>query len=209
MFEKKLLNRKIAILATDGFEKSELLEPKKALENAGAKVDIVSLKAGAIKSWSNRNWGPSVEVDVIVSKANPADYQGLVLPGGTLSPDRLRMDADAVAFVSEFARTGKPIAAICHGPWTLIETDILDGRTVTSWRSLKTDLINAGAKWVDKAVVVDNGLITSRNPDDLPAFNEKMIEEFIEGKHRPMESLNPTMAGREELSKTPTPSTLH
>jgi protease I len=209
MSDKKLLNKKIAILATDGFEQSELLEPKKALENAGAKVDIVSLKAGSIKSWSKRNWGPSVEVDVVVSEANPDNYQGLVLPGGTLNPDRLRMDPDAVAFVSEFTRTGKPIAAICHGPWTLIETDILDGRTVTSWPSLKTDLINAGAKWIDKAVVVDNGLITSRNPDDLPAFNEKIIEEFKEGKHEAMGSLKSNMTAKENLHEGQTPSTLH
>jgi protease I len=191
MFAKKLTDRKIAILATDGFEQSELMEPKKALEAAGAEVDVVSLKKGLIKGWNSGNWGESVEVDAIVSEVSARDYDGLVLPGGVINPDKLRMDPNAVSFVSDFTRSGKPIAAICHGPWTLIETDVLEGRTVTSWPSLKTDLINAGAKWLDKEVVVDNGLITSRKPDDLPAFNEKMIEEFMEGKHVPMESVQP------------------
>lgn len=178
-----LTNKKVAILATDGFEQSELLEPKKALEDAGAIVEVISIKEGPIKAWNKSNWGKLVSVDRLVSQALSENYDALVLPGGVMNPDKLRADPVAVEFVSGFASSGKPIAAICHGPWTLIETNVLAGRTVTSWPSLRTDLINAGAKWVDQEVVVDKGLITSRQPQDIPAFNAKLIEEILEGSH--------------------------
>lgn len=180
---EKINGKKVAILATDGFEYSELLDPKKTLEKAGAKVEVVSLKAGKIKSWKDKNWGDSIEVDRVVTEALSEHYDALLLPGGVINPDKLRIDENAVNFVSQFVESGKPIAAICHGPWTLVETNILEGRTVTSWPSLKTDLINAGAKWVDEEVVTDQGLVTSRKPADIPAFCEKFIEEIAEGEH--------------------------
>jgi len=181
---KKLDGVKVAILAADGFEQSELFEPKRALEEAGAKVSIVSLEAGELKGWNHKKWGDSVAVDLTVAEANAADFDALELPGGVMNPDKLRMNKKAVGFVKSFFDAGKPVAAICHAPWTLIEADVVRGRTVTSWASLRTDLENAGAKWVDQEVIVDNGLVTSRNPDDIPAFNQKMIEEFAEGIHR-------------------------
>lgn len=184
----KLEGKKIAILATDGFEQSELFEPKKALENAGAKVSIVSLKSGEIKGWNENDWGDTIKVDVTVDDANAQDFDALQLPGGVMNPDKLRMNDKAVSFVKDFFEAGKPVAAICHAAWTLIEADVVRGKTVTSWSSLTTDLENAGAEWVDKEVVVDNGLVTSRNPDDLPAFNEKMIEEFAGGSHQEQKS---------------------
>jgi protease I len=181
---ERLTGKKFAILATNGFEQSELLEPKKALENAGAKVDVVSPESGTIKGWKDKNWGEKISVDVELKNAKASEYDGIVLPGGVINPDQLRMNPAAVDFVKSFVKNKKPIAAICHGPWTLIETGLLkEGRKMTSWPSLKTDLTNAGAKWVDQDVVVDHGLITSRKPDDLPAFNKKMIEEFADGKH--------------------------
>lgn len=186
--ENKLNNLKVAILATDGFEQSELFEPKKALEQAGAEVSIVSLENGEIKGWDEKNWGDSIAVDLTVKDAKAEDFDALQLPGGVMNPDKLRMDKDAVQFIKSFFEAGKPVAAICHAPWTLIEADVVKGRTVTSWASLRTDLENAGAKWVDQEVVVDNGLVTSRNPQDLPAFNKKMIEEFAEGIHRKQKS---------------------
>jgi len=179
----KLDGKKIAILATDGFEQSELLEPRKALLAAGAEVEIVSLKADAIRGWKDADWGENVEVNRTVADASSDAYDGLVLPGGVANPDKLRGDKQAVAFVEGFVRARKPIAAICHGPWTLIETGMVMGRKLTSYASLQTDLKNAGAIWVDEEVVVDNGLVTSRTPDDLPAFNAKMVEEFAEGVH--------------------------
>jgi protease I len=179
----KLTGKTIAILATDGFEQSELLKPRKALEEEGAKTEVVSLKGGQIKGWDKTDWGEKVDVDKTVDEANAADYDGLLLPGGVMNPDKLRANKDAVAFVKGFTTSGKPIAAICHGPWTLIEAGFVKGKKMTSWPSLKTDLSNAGAIWVDEEVVVDNGLVTSRKPDDIPAFNKKMIEEFAEGKH--------------------------
>lgn len=181
---EKLNGIKVAVLATDGFEQSELFEPKKALEEAGAEVSIVSLETGEITGWNEKNWGDSIAVDLTVAEASAADFDALQLPGGVFNPDKLRMDEKAVAFVKAFFEAGKPVAAICHAPWTLIEADVVNGRTVTSWKSLQTDLENAGAKWVDQEVVVDNGLVTSRNPQDIPAFNKKMIEEFAEGVHR-------------------------
>ena len=179
----KLDGKKVAILATDGFEQSELLEPLKALRDAGADALIVSPKAGRIKAWNHTHWGEEVEVDFTLEQTEADGFDALVLPGGVMNPDQLRMEPKAVQFVKDFALARKPIAAICHGPWLLIEADVVDGRRVTSWPSLKTDLRNAGAQWVDAEVVTDRGLVTSRNPDDLPGFNRKMIEEIAEGRH--------------------------
>lgn len=179
----KLDGKNIAILATDGFEQSELLEPRKALIAEGARVDVVSLKSGSIKGWKDTDWGESVTVDRTVSEVEADAYDALVLPGGVKNPDTLRGDERAVAFVDAFLSADKPIAAICHGPQTLIETGKMKGRRMTSYASVKTDLVNAGATWVDAEVVVDRGLVTSRKPSDIPAFNAKMIEEFAEGTH--------------------------
>ncbi|HVJ51785.1 MAG TPA: type 1 glutamine amidotransferase domain-containing protein [Aliidongia sp.] len=179
----ELNGSRIAILATDGFEQTELTEPQKALVAAGATVEVISLKAGEIQGMQHHDKGDKVRVDKTLDQVKGEDYAALVLPGGVANPDTLRTDAKAVAFVRSFASAHKPIAAICHGPWTLIEADAVRGRTMTSWPSLKTDLRNAGAEWVDREVVVDNGLVTSRKPDDLPAFCAKMIEEFRKGRH--------------------------
>jgi protease I len=179
----ELQGKKIAIVVTDGFEQVELTEPKKALEDAGAETHIIALKEGEVKGWNHTDWGDKFKVDKIMSSVSADDYDGLLLPGGVMSPDKLRADKDVVSFVSRFMEAGKPVAAICHGPWTLIETGKLEGRKMTSYHTLKTDLKNAGAEWVDQEVVVDQGLVTSRNPDDIPAFNKKMIEEFAEGRH--------------------------
>jgi len=173
---KQLQGKHVAILATDGFEQLELMEPKASLEKAGAKVDVLSIKEGEIKGWDKTNWGKSVKVDRLVSNAKGEEYDALVLPGGQINPDKLRMDKTAVEFVKRFAESGKPVAAICHGPWTLIEAGVVRGKTMTSWPSLHTDLQNAGASWVDKEVVVDGSLITSRKPEDLPAFSGKLID---------------------------------
>ncbi len=170
-----LAGKKVAILATEGFEQAELFEPKKALEAAGAATHVISLKPGEIKGWNVTKWGQTAKVDKTVGEVRVEDYDMLVLPGGVQNPDKLRLDPGAVAFVGEFFETGKPIGAICHAAWTLIEADVVDGMTMTSWPSLETDLENAGADWVDEEVVVDENLITSRKPDDLPAFNEKLI----------------------------------
>jgi deglycase len=183
-----LRNRRVAALVDNGFEQSELLEPKKALEAAGAKVDVVSPQNGNVKGWQHTTWGQEVNVDRSLETARADEYDALLLPGGVMNPDKLRANPKAVAFVKAFVDNGKPIAAICHGPWTLIEAGAVRGRTMTSWPSLQSDLRNAGATWVDKEVVTDNGLVTSRKPDDIPAFNRKMIEEFAEGAHpRPRE----------------------
>ena len=178
-----LENAKIAILMTDGFEHSEFQKPYEALKEKNADVEVVSLKVEKIKSWKDGNWGEEVNVDKTVDQVSASDYRGLVLPGGVINPDKLRMNDKAVEFVKGFFEEGKPIAAICHGPWTMIETGALKGRKLTSYPSLRTDLENAGATWEDKEVVVDQGLVTSRNPDDLPAFCKKMVEEFREGVH--------------------------
>src|SRR6201989_3386698 len=178
-----LSNRKVAILTEEGFEQVELTSPKQALEEAGATVHIVSPKNGKIKAWNETDWGIEVEVDKQLSDVSPDDYDALVLPGGVLNPDKLRQNKDAVAFVTAFLNEGKPLAAICHGPQMLIETGLIRGRKLTSFPSLHTDLVNAGANWVDEEVVVDNGLVTSRTPADLPAFNRKAIEEIAEGVH--------------------------
>lgn len=184
--EQSLKNKKVAVLVTDGFEESEFVQPVEALKKAGAIIEVIALKSGTVTAWSDQNWGKEYEVDKTAAEANSHDYDGLVLPGGVMNPDKLRMDQDAINFVGGFFDDGKPIAAICHGPWTLIETGELKGRTVTSYPSLKTDLMNAGANWVDEEVVVDNGLVTSRTPKDLPAFCIKMIEEIMEGTHEEM-----------------------
>ena len=185
MKSKSLSSKKVAILATNGFEKSELFDPKKALEAAGAEVEVISLKSGKIKSWDKKDWGKSIEVDLTLKKADASNYDALVLPGGVMNPDMLRIDEDAIAFIKEFASANKPIAAICHGPWTLIEAGVVDGKKMTSWPSLQTDLRNAGAQWVDQEVVVDGNLVTSRKPDDIPAFNEKLIALIARGTQVP------------------------
>jgi protease I len=168
-------HRKIAVLATDGFEQAELTEPVEALRAAGASVTIVSLKAGEIQGMKHHEKGDKTKVDLELSKAKPEDFDALVLPGGVANPDTLRVDQNAIAFIEHFVKAKKPIAAICHGPWTLIEANAVRGKKLTSWPSLKTDLKNAGAEWVDQAVVVDGNLVTSRKPDDLPAFNRELL----------------------------------
>ncbi len=179
----ELKNKRVAALVENGFEQSELLDPKKALEAAGAKVDIVSPRQGKVKGWQHTDWGQEVPVDRPLDAARAEEYDALLLPGGVMNPDKLRGNTRAVEFVKSFVDAGKPIAAICHGPWTLIEAGAVRGRKMTSWPSLRTDLKNAGANWTDAECVVDNGLVTSRKPDDIPAFNRKMIEEFAEGRH--------------------------
>jgi protease I len=171
---------KIAILVTNGFEQSELTEPKKALEQAGAHTFIISPAGKQVRGWNHTDWADSFPVDVALDHAQPAEYSALLLPGGVMNPDYLRWNARAVAFVKAFVDANKPIAAICHGPWTLIEAGAVKNRKITSWPSLRTDLTNAGANWVDQEVVVDGRLVTSRKPDDLPAFNQKMIELFAQ-----------------------------
>lgn len=174
---------RVAILVADGFEQSELTEPRKALDEAGAQTKIVSPAEREVQAWKHCDKGDRLPVDVPLQDAQPGDFDALLLPGGVANPDQLRAQWKAVEFVRAFYEAGKPIAAICHGPWTLIEAGVVQGHRVTSWPSLKTDLRNAGANWVDEEVVVDNGLVTSRKPDDLPAFNARMIEEFAEGRH--------------------------
>jgi protease I len=173
-----LAGKTIAILATDGFEQSELMKPKKALEEAGAITHVVSPTDKKIKGWDKKDWGEEVDVDLALRSADPAKYDALLLPGGVMNPDHLRMDPDAVRFVKHFFEHAKPVAAICHGPWMLVEAGAARGRTLTSWPSLKTDIRNAGGTWVDEEAVVSNGVVTSRNPDDIPAFNREMIELF-------------------------------
>ncbi|CAN5853998.1 type 1 glutamine amidotransferase domain-containing protein [soil metagenome] len=178
-----LEGKKVAILVADGFEQVELTKPKQALEEAGAQTHIVSLKSGQVKGWDDTDWGDKFEVDVTLDNAKADDYNALLLPGGVMNPDHLRQNDKAVAFVKAFFEQHKPVAAICHGPWTLIEAGVVKGRKMTSFASIQTDLKNAGANWVDEEVVTDQGLVTSRKPDDIPAFNKKMVEEFAEGKH--------------------------
>ncbi|KFL37731.1 type 1 glutamine amidotransferase domain-containing protein [Arenimonas donghaensis] len=168
--------KRIAILATNGYEQSELMDPREKLKNAGFTVDVVSPESGSIRGWKGKDWGDPVEVDVALSKAKADDYDALVLPGGVINPDQLRIDKEALAFVRSFDAMKKPIAAICHAPWLLAETGIAKGRDVTSWPSLRTDLENAGGRWQDKEVVVDGNLITSRKPDDIPAFTQAVVD---------------------------------
>jgi protease I len=179
-----LKGKKIAFLATDMVEQVELTDPWKALENAGAELEVVSLKDGEIQGFDHYDKADRFKVDRTVEEANASDYDGLVLPGGVGNPDTLRQDENAVRFVRDFFEQGKPVGAICHAPWTLVEAGVVRGRRVTSFPSLQTDIRNAGGNWVDEEVVVDSGLVTSRKPDDLPAFNKKLIEEFAEGRHQ-------------------------
>jgi protease I len=179
-----LHGKRIAILATDGFEQVELTEPRKALDKAGATTEVVSLKSGEIKGWKSREWGDTVKVDKTLDQAKVQDYDALLLPGGVMNPDHLRMEPKAVQFVKDFVATGRPVAAICHAPWTLVEAGVVKGKTLTSWPSVKTDLKNAGANWVDKEVVTDGQFISSRKPDDIPAFSKALIEALGRAKEK-------------------------
>jgi len=181
--EQKLSGKKVAILVTDGFEQSELTDPMEALIDAGALTRIVSPAGEKVKGWKHTEWGDEFSVDTPLDGAKAEDFDALLLPGGVMNPDKLRRNEKALEFVRGFFRSGKPVAAICHGPWTLIDAGVVRGRKMTSYESIQSDLKNAGAQWVDEKVVVDNGLVTSRKPSDIPAFNEKMIEEFAEGRH--------------------------
>ncbi|RAV99103.1 type 1 glutamine amidotransferase domain-containing protein [Pseudochryseolinea flava] len=180
----QLSDLRVAILTEHGFEQSELVSPREALEKAGVTVDVISPQETEVKAWDNGEWGIRVKVDKVLDQANPDDYDGLVLPGGVLNPDKLRTNSQAVEFVRRMYVSGKPIAAICHGPQTLINAGVVEGKEMTSYPSVKADLVNAGAKWVDHDVVVDQGLVTSRSPEDLEAFNKKLLEELREGVHK-------------------------
>ena len=179
---ERLHGKRVALLVADGFEQIELTEPKRALEEAGATAQIVSPADGRVKGWKHTDWGDTFEVDQSLEFAGEGEYDALVLPGGVMNPDQLRRNERALGFVKAFVDHGKPVAAICHGGWTLIDAGVVEGRRMTSYPSIRTDLKNAGAEWVDEEVVVDNGLITSRNPNDLPAFNTKLIEEIAEAR---------------------------
>ena len=179
-----LRGKRIAILATDGFEQVELTEPRKALDSAGAITEVIAPKSGEIKGWKTKDWGAPVKVDKTLDQAKAQDYDALLLPGGVMNPDHLRMEPKAVQFVKDFVATGRPVAAICHGPWMLVEADVVRGKTFTSWPSVKTDLKNAGAHWVDKEVVTDGQFISSRKPDDIPAFSKALIEAVGKEKAR-------------------------
>ncbi|HEX4521859.1 MAG TPA: type 1 glutamine amidotransferase domain-containing protein [Gaiellaceae bacterium] len=187
---ERLKGKRIAIVATDGVERVELVEPRKALEESGATTELISLEPGTIQTVNHDEPADTQKVDRTIKDADPGRYDALLIPGGVANPDRLRMDEHVVGFVREMRAAGKPIAAICHGPWVLVEADLVADRTVTSWPSLQTDIRNAGGEWVDREVVVDDGIVTSRKPDDIPAFDERMIEEFAEGTRtrRPQEA---------------------
>ena len=184
--ERKLDGKKVAILVTDGFEQVEMTKPREALDEAGAETKIVSLKPGKIQGMHHADKADKFDVDLTLDEARPEEFDALLIPGGLMNPDALRSNEDALEFTRHFFREGKPVAAICHGPWVLIDAGVVHGRTLTSWPAIKTDVKNAGGKWVNEEVVVDNGLVTSRKPDDIPAFNKKMIEEFCEGRHEAM-----------------------
>ena len=184
--ERKLDGKKVAILVTDGFEQVEMTKPREALDEAGAETKIVSLTPGKIQGMHHADKADKFDVDLTLDEARPEEFDALLIPGGLMNPDALRSNEDALEFTRHFFREGKPVAAICHGPWVLIDAGIVRGRTLTSWPAIKTDVKNAGGKWVNEEVVVDNGLVTSRKPDDIPAFNKKMIEEFCEGRHEAM-----------------------
>jgi protease I len=179
----ELQGKKVAFIATEGVEQVELTEPWKAVEQAGAQPELISIEDGEVQAWKHFDKGDTFKVDRTIEEAQPDEYDALVLPGGVANPDQLRADENVVSFIRTFAQSGKPIGVICHGPWTLIEAGVVQGRKLTSWPSLQTDLRNAGADWVDEEVVVDQGLVSSRKPDDLPAFNAKIVEEFAEGRH--------------------------
>jgi protease I len=179
-----LQGKTVAILVADGFEQVELTEPRKALQQAGAEARVVSPAKEKVKGWNHTEWGDEIPVDVPLDRANAEQYDALLLPGGVMNPDKLRRNLSALTFVKAFFDARKPVAVICHGPWTLIDAGVVQGRRMTSYPSLQTDLKNAGAEWVDQEVVVDQGLVSSRKPDDLPAFNRKMVEEFAHGRHQ-------------------------
>ncbi len=181
MANTNLTGKRVAILATDGVEQVELTQPRQALDGAGAITMVVSPKEGTIKGWQHDKWGDPIKVDVPLGQTRASEFDALLIPGGVMNPDTLRMDKSAVDFVRSFFSEGKPVAAICHGPWLLVEAGVLRGRSVTSWPSLQTDIRNAGGDWTDREVVTDEGLVTSRKPEDIPAFSKKMIEEFAEG----------------------------
>jgi len=180
---EQLKGKRVAVLVAKGFEQVELVDPRKALEAAGAIVDVVSPESSKVRGWNHTEWGDDVTVDRRLDQTRADDYDALLLPGGVMNPDQLRMNPKAVQLVKQFFDEGKPIAVICHGPWTLVEADVVRGIRMTSYPSVRTDLRNAGADWVDQEVVVDRGIVSSRKPDDIPAFNRKMIEEFAEGQH--------------------------
>jgi deglycase len=184
MAKKDLTGKRVAILVDEGFEQVELIKPRKALDKVGAKTEIVSPQEGQVRGWNLKRWGKFATVDVPLDAADPSSYDALLLPGGVMNPDKLRMNPKAVEFVKHFFSAGKPVASICHGPWMIVEAGAASGRTLTSWPSLQTDIRNAGGVWVDQEVVIDQGLVTSRKPDDIKAFNKTMIEEFAEGQHQ-------------------------
>jgi protease I len=190
---RKLDGKKVAILVTDGFEQVELTKPREALDQAGAETKIVSLKSGKIQGMNHADKGDKFDVDQTLDEARPEQFDALMIPGGLMNPDALRSNDDALEFTRHFFREGKPVAAICYGPWVLIDAGVVRGRMLTSWPAIKTDVKNAGGKWINEEVVVDNGLVTSRKPDDIPAFNKKMIEEFCEGRHEVMATVAPTV----------------
>jgi protease I len=194
MANAKLRGKKVAIIAADMVEQVELTEPRKALEEAGAETHLISMKAGKIQGFNHFDKADKHKVDKAIDEVDASDYDALMIPGGVGNPDQMRGDENMVRFTRKFFEQGKPVAAICHAPWMLVEADVVDGRTLTSWPTLQTDIRNAGGDWVDERVVVDQGLVTSRKPDDIPAFNAKMIEEFAEGKHA--EQRERTTAGR-------------
>jgi protease I len=179
----KLSGKKVAILVADGFEQVEMTKPREALNEAGAETKIVSVKSGEIYGMHHEKKGDNFKVDLTLDEARPEEFDALMIPGGLMNPDTLRSTHEAVEFTKAFFRTGKPVAAICHGPWVLVEANVVRGRKLTSWPAIQTDVRNAGGNWVNEEVVVDNGLVTSRTPDDIPAFNRKMIEEFAEARH--------------------------
>jgi protease I len=185
---RDLTGKRVAIVVADGFEQVEMTSPREALEEAGAETWLVSIEDRRVKGWKHTDWGDTFDVDVPIDEAAPEDYDALVLPGGVMNPDKLRRDDRVLEFVRAFFEEGKPVASICHGPWTLIDAGVVEGRRMTSYPSIRKDLENAGAEWTDQEVVVDNGLVTSRKPEDLPAFNAKMLEEIAEGRHAAVRS---------------------
>ncbi len=206
--KSKLNGKKIAVLVTDGFEQSEMVSPKEALEKAGAEVHIIAPSGEKVRAWDEEDWGETFRVSAPLKKADPDAYDALLLPGGVMNPDKLRRDKRAVDFVRSFVEAGKPVAAICHAPWTLIEAGVVPGRRMTSWPSLQTDLRNAGAEWVDEAVVVDQGLVTSRKPADIPLFIRKVIEEFGEGVHPRMREPEAVQQEHEQQQQAPQEKTV-
>lgn len=206
MAQQPLSGQRVAALLTDGVEQVELIEPMRALREAGAKVTIISDKEGSVRAWDHDDWGQEFEVDETLDTANPNDFTALLLPGGVMNPDHLRMDERAVRFVRQMVRSGKPVAAICHAPWLLVEADVVRGKRLTSYPSLKTDIENAGGEWLDQEVIVTEGIVTSRNPNDLPAFNKKMLEVFREGQHDSPSADQVTQASEESFPASDAPA---